>query len=138
MKRIFHVLTVLALINISCTKELHEEGIIQEHSGILKEKLVGCSSEESVPGTILIRLNAEAVEKIAEGNFHEISGTILNKLEATSFAPAIPVKPKNEDAARRHGLDQWFIVGFDPQTRPEAAGEELAKSEEVKKAYLGG
>ena len=128
MKKITLVLAALALIGTSCTKELHEGGSAQEQQPNLAAKLVGGSPEEAVPGTILVRLNSEATAEITAGNFSEISGSILNGLEATSFAPALPVKPKNEAAAKKYGLDQWFIVGFDAQTKPEVAGEELAKS----------
>ena len=127
MKKITLVLTALALIGTSCTKELNNGGPAQEQH-TLAAKLVGGSPQEAVPGTILVRLNAEAAAEIAAGNFNQISGTILNGLQATSFAPALPVKPKNEAAAKKYGLDQWFIVGFDTQIKPEAAGEELAKS----------
>ena len=131
MKKITLVLTALALIGTSCTKELPNGGQVQEQHN-LAAKLVGGSSEEAVPGTILVRLSAEATAEIEAGNFNGISGTILNGLQATSFAPALPVKPKNEAAAKKYGLDQWFIVGFDTQIKPEAAGEELAKSPMVR------
>ena len=90
MKKITLVLTALALIGTSCTKELHNGGPAQEQH-TLAAKRGGGSPQEAVPGTILVRLNAEAAAEIAAGNFNQISGTILNGLQATSFAPALPV-----------------------------------------------
>lgn len=131
MKKTTLALIVLALIGTACSREL-QESPLQMHQNTLAAKLVGGSDVEAVPGTILIRLDAAAADLVAEGSFHEISGSILNGLEATAFTPAIPVRPKNAEAARRYGLDQWFLVGFDPQTRPETAAMKLAGSPMVR------
>ena len=64
MKKITLVLTALALIGTSCTKELNNGGPAQEQH-TLAAKLVGGSPQEAVPGTILVRLNAEAAAEIA-------------------------------------------------------------------------
>ena len=101
----------------------------EQHS--LSAKLVGTNDGEVMPGTLLVRLDAATVKAIEEGRFAEISEELLPGVEATSFTSALPIKPKNMETARKYGLDQWFVVGFDPQTRPETVASAMAKSKRV-------
>lgn len=131
MKNSFILLAALALVSISCTKEISEDAPAAQEHHVLSTKLVGGHDGETVPGTLLVRLDAETVKAIEEGRFGEISEDILSGVEATSFTSALPVKPKNMEVARKYGLDQWFIVGYDPQTRPETVAERIATSRRV-------
>lgn len=132
MKRITLVLTAIALIGTSCTKGIQEGNLPQPVQHGLSAKLVGDSDGEIIPGTLLVRLHEEAVNQISEGRFDEISDDLFNGIKAISFKPALPVKPKNIEAARKYGLDQWFIVSFDSATRPEAVAEKMAQSKLVR------
>lgn len=132
MKRFTLVLAALALIGTSCTKEIQDNVPAQQEQHCLNAKLVGESDGEIMPGTLLVRLSEEATSTISEGGFKEISQAIFNGIEATSFKPALPVKPKNIEAARKYGLDQWFIVGFDTDTRPETVAARMAQSKMVR------
>ena len=132
MKNSFILLAALALVSISCTKEFSEDAPAAQEQHVLSAKLVGGHDGETVPGTLLVRLDAETVKAIEDGRFGEISEEILPGVEATSFTSALPVKPKNMEVARKYGLDQWFIVGYDPQTRPEVVAEKMASSRRVR------
>ena len=131
MKTSHILLTALAIVSISCTKGISEDTpALQEHH-VLSAKLVGGNDGETVPGTLLVRLDAETVKAIEEGRFAEISEELLPGVEATSFTSALPIKPKNMEVARKYGLDQWFVVGFDPQTSTETVAGAIAKSKSV-------
>lgn len=132
MKTSHILLAALAVVSMSCTKEISEGAPVQQEQLSLSAKLVGGSEGETLPGTLLVRLDAESVKAIEDGRFSDISAEILSDVAATSFSPALPVRPKNIEAARRYGLDQWFIVGFDPQTRPETVAEKIAVSKRVR------
>ena len=132
MKTSHILLTALAIVSISCTKEISGHSDLQPEEHSLEAKLVGGNDGEMVPGTLLVRLDAETVEAIEEGRFAEISEDILSGVAATSFSAALPVRPRNIEIARKYGLDQWFIVGFDPQTSPESVAAKIAGSERVR------
>ena len=126
------MLAALALVSLSCTKEISEGAPAQQEQHTLSAKLVGGNEGESVPGTLLVRLDAETVNAIENGRFAEISEEVLPDIEATSFTSALPIKPKNMEVARKYGLDQWFVVGFDTKTRPETIAEKIASSRRVR------
>ena len=131
MKTSHILLAALAIVSMSCTKGISEgtPALLEQHS--LSAKLVGTNDGEVMPGTLLVRLDAATVKAIEEGRFAEISEELLPGVEATSFTSALPIKPKNMETARKYGLDQWFVVGFDPQTRPETVASAMAKSKRV-------
>ena len=131
MKTSHILLAALAIVSISCTKEISESTPIVQEQHTLSAKLVGTNDGEVMPGTLLVRLDAATVKAIEEGRFTEISEELLPGVEATSFTSALPIKPKNMETARKYGLDQWFVVGFDPQTRPETVASAMAKSKRV-------
>ena len=132
MKHTHILLTALALVSLSCTKEISENVPALQEQHVLSAKLVGGHEGETVPGTLLVRLDAQSVKAIEDGSFAEISAEILPGVEATSFVSALPIKPKNMEVARKYGLDQWFIVSYDPQTRPEVVAEKIATSRRVR------
>ena len=131
MKKTILALAALAMIGISCNKQ---EGPIeqaaQQHT--LTAKLVGGTEGELVPGSILVRLDAETTGKVKGGGFGEISAEIFGDVDVTSFRSALPVQPKNMEVARKYGLDQWFIAEFDKQTPVKAVAEKMAMSSRVR------
>ena len=131
MKTSHILLAALAIVSISCTKEISEGTPVLQEQHTLSAKLVGGNDGETVLGTLLVRLDAETVKAIEEGRFAEISEELLPGVEATSFTSALPIKPKNMEVARKYGLDQWFVVGFDSKTRPEVIAEKIATSHRV-------
>ena len=132
MKKSHILLAALALVSLSCTKEISENAPAMQEQHVLSAKLVGTNDGEAAPGTLLVRLDAETVKAIEEGRFAEIHEELLPGVEATSFTSALPIKPKNMEVARKYGLDQWFVVGFDAQTRPEVVAEKIATSRRVR------
>ena len=133
MKKFITLLAVLAVAAVSCTKETALQSAGQQ---TLHSKFIGGTDGETVPGTLLVKLDENAAEALRKGGFTGLSSDILNGFKATSFTPAIPVQPKNAEVARKYGLHQWFMVGFDPQTSAVAAAEILAKSARVSKIQL--
>ena len=130
MKRTITALMATAMALAACTKDFQENVPLQQET--LAEKLVGGAAGEIVPGSLLVKLDENSTRKIMEGGFNEISGELLDGLQATSFTPAIPATPKNTEIARKYGLHQWFTIGFDEQIKPEAAAAKVAKSAMVR------
>ena len=130
MKRTITALMAAAMALAACTKDFQENAPLQQET--LAEKLVGGAAGEIVPGSLLVKLDENSTRKIMEGGFNEISGELLDGLQATSFTPAIPATPKNAEIARKYGLHQWFTIGFDEQIKPEAAAAKVAKSAMVR------
>ena len=130
MKRTITALMAAAMALAACTKDFQENAPLQQET--LAEKLVGGAAGEIVPGSLLVKLDENSTRKIMEGGFNEISGELLDGLQATSFTPAIPATPKNAEIARKYGLHQWFTIGFDEQIKPEAVAAKVAKSAMVR------
>ena len=132
MKKIFYVASALMVALTSCNEVLNESGLTTPAEHTLMTKLVGGSEGDILEGSLLIKLDSEAVAKIEEGRFAEISGKLFEDLEPVSFSYAIPARPKNIEAARKYGLHQWFNVKFDDKTTSLKAAETLAKVPFVK------
>lgn len=130
MKRTITALMATAMALAACTKDFQENVPLQQET--LAEKLVGGAAGEIVPGSLLVKLDENSTRKIMEGGFNEISGEILDGLQATSFTPAIPATPKNAEIARKYGLHQWFNIEFNKQIKPEAVAAKVAKSAMVR------
>ena len=130
MKRTITALMATAMALAACTKDFQENIPLQQET--LAEKLVGGAAGEIVPGSLLVKLDENSTRKIMEGGFNEISGELLDGLQATSFTPAIPATPKNTEIARKYGLHQWFNIEFDKQIKPEAVAAKVAKSAMVR------
>ena len=131
MKNIIFISAVLAVLSVSCTKQDEGEHLLSRQQ-TLSGKLISQGSGEIAPGSVLVKLDEEAVAEIEQGHFAKISESLLAGIEATSFEPALAVRPKNREAARRHGLHQWFLVRFEESTSPEAVAARLAKSDAVR------
>ena len=119
MKKVLYVLASLLIAGTSCTKAVQENDLMVQEEQSLMTKLVGGSEGDIVPGTLLVKLNADADK------------AVFAEMGVTSLAPAIPFKPKNEAVARKYGLDQWYIASFDTEKRPQEMAAEIAKAQSV-------
>lgn len=124
MKKTLFALMAATLVCASCAKEIQEAVPEQQN---LMAKLVGDSQGEIVPGQLLIRIDETSAGNINRGDY-----SIFNGIEGISVTPAIPVQPKNQEAARRYGLHQWYSVQFEEQTKPEMMAERLASLKQVR------
>ena len=127
MKKFIHVLAALAVIGTSCTKEIQEGAVAMTGSHTLETKLVGGTDGDILPGSILVKLDSETVSMIENGNLEEATGKMMTETGAASIAPALLVKPKNIEAARKYGLHQWFTISFDKEVKPQVMAEKLAE-----------
>ena len=120
MKKSHILLAALAIVSMSCTKEISESTPAVQEQHTLGEKLVGGKEGDLVPGALLVKLEANTP-----------SENLLEGIDAT-IRHAIPVRPKNQEAFERYGLDKWFLVEFDESIRPENVAAKVAAKKEVK------
>lgn len=113
MKRLIPVLAALAVL--SCTKEIQDNVPVLPQQ-TLEAKLVGGGDGEIAPGSLLVKLDEASLEN-ASAVFTDMDITV---------SPAIPIRPKNMEVARKYGLHQWFTLEFDKQIRPEKMAEKMA------------
>ncbi len=132
MKHIIITLTALAVLSTACTKEIRENGTSPQEQQSLMTKLVGGTEGEILPGSVLVKLDAETTAKVEGGDFHEISGGLFGDIEVESFTPALPIRPKNIEVAKKYGLDRWFTVKFSDNIKPEKVAAKLASSPAVR------
>ena len=134
MKKTILALAALAILGACCISCSKQDGMTeqaaQQHT--LNAKLVGGTEGETMPGSILVRLDAQSAGLVKGGSFGEISAEIFGEVEVTSFRSALPVQPKNTEVARKYGLDQWFIAEFDQQTPVTAVAGKAAQSPRVR------
>ncbi len=131
MKRIIPVLAGLAIIGTACTKEIQENGAVPQEPQSLMAKLAGGDSGEIQPGAVLVKLNPETTARINEGGLAELTKVIFYRIEAISMKPAIPARPKNIEVAKKYGLDRWFKIEFNEETKPQVVAAKLAESQAV-------
>ena len=113
MKRLIPVLAALAVL--SCTKEI-QDNIPVLPQQTLEAKLVGGGDGEIAPGSLLVKLDEASLEN---------ASAVFTNMDIT-VSPAIPIRPKNMEVARKYGLHQWFTIEFDKQIRPEKMAEKMA------------
>ena len=121
MKRFIPVLAALAVTVTSCTEEIQEDSPAFEESQALETKLVGGSEGDIVAGTLLVKLESE-----------DLASEVFKDMKVMSFAPAIPIRPKNMDIAMKYGLHQWFTLSFDKQVDPEDMARRIALNPAVR------
>ncbi len=132
MKKIIPVLAALALVSSACTKEIHENQATVQENDTLMSKLAGGSEGEIIPGTLLVKLDAETAETITNGGWSEVSEDLFGDMAVKAFCPAIPAQPKNAEVAKKYGLDRWFCVNFDEKIKPHTVALRLAASPTVR------
>ena len=113
MKRLIPVLAALAVL--SCTKEIQDNVPVLPQQ-TLEAKLVGGGDGEIAPGSLLVKLDEASLKN---------ASAVFSDMEVTA-SPAIPIRPKNMEVARKYGLHQWFTIEFDKQIRPEKMAEKMA------------
>lgn len=128
MKKSLFALAALMLTAYSCTTELIENEEINPIS-TLNAKLVGDTSGDIEQGTLLVRLDDEAVERIAQG---ASAAEIFGEAGVMEMVPALSVKPKNEAVARKYGLHQWFEIRFAESLAPQKMAQKISDSKAVK------
>ena len=119
MKRLIPVLAALAAL--SCTKEIQDNVPVLPQQ-TLEAKLVGGGDGEIAPGSLLVKLDEASLEN-ASAVFTDMDITV---------SPAIPIRPRNMEVARKYGLHQWFTLEFDKQIRPEKMAEKMALNPAVR------
>lgn len=131
MKNRLYLLLALTVFGTSCTENLQENIAETPEQQILSTKLVGEPNGETVPGTLLIKLDETSAGKVGESRLSVLSGIDLGDIEEISIRPAIPISPKNIKAAERHGLHKWFILDFDNNIAPETVALRIAAAPEI-------
>lgn len=124
-------LAMIVAAATSCVQDFNEDGTTSQTRNTLAAKLVGGTDGEIIPGSLLVRLDAETTDVIEAGQIDEISDEIFGDLDVSSLRPAIPARPKNMEVARKYGLHQWFAVEFDKMVSPSAIAEKIAGSRRV-------
>ncbi len=128
MKKLL-MIAALAIVCWGCTKG-HE--MLTSAENELAAKLVGSTEGEIVPGTILLKLDRKAVEKIDKGQYESVMSELFTDITPTVFIPAIPARPRNMEVARKYGLDQWYKAVFESGTSTGTLAEMAARSPIVK------
>ena len=121
----YRLMILAALAAIACTKEAGQAP--SEQDSILTTKLVGETQAEGQEGILLVKVDGQTAESINSG-----AGTLsFTDIEVTSVVPALGVKPKNAEAARKYGLDRWYKVTFDESIPLRKAAEAIAMNPQV-------
>ncbi len=128
MKRIIPALAALAVLSAACTKEINENEAVVQDQQTLMTKLVGGTDGEILPGSVLVKLDAETASVIRNGGFAEVSEDLFGDIDIQSFSPAIPARPRNIEVAKKYGLDRWFSVRFSDGIKPQTVASKLAES----------
>lgn len=124
MKYRIIMLAAIAAIGTACVKDTVQKPVL-EHPD-LTAKLVGECRTDVEEGVLLVRFDTETAAEIAsEGSF------LVNGLDIISVSPALPVKPKNYEIAKKYGLDRWYTVRFDESVPVRTAAEKIAGRKEV-------
>ena len=132
MKNRFIVLLGLTVFSISCTQEISEDAPLTGAQQTLMSKLAGGSEGDIVSGTLLVKLDEEAAASVQEAGLAVLADADISAFGNAVIRPAIPVRMKNPEAARRHGLHQWFTISFDEDTDPQKVAEAIAPSSSVR------
>ena len=132
IRMIIPFMAMLAMAATSCVKEFNENGSEPISRNTLAAKLVGGDKGEIIPGSILVKLDANTVAAIEEGRLNDVYDELFTGMDVKGFMPAIPARPKNMDVARKYGLHQWYAVGIDNDIKPSVVAEKLAASPKIR------
>ena len=128
MKKSLLALAALMLIASSCATELIDDETSSTTQS-LTAKLVGETTADIEQGTLLVRLNDEAAERISQG---EAADVIFGNSGITGITSAFAVRPKNEKIARKYGLHQWFEIKFDQSVAPQKMAQTISANQAVR------
>ena len=126
------ILAILVIAATSCVKGFNEDAHGPLATDDLASKLVGGTDGEIIPGCIHIRLDEATTAAAREGRLGELAEDLFKEIDISSIRPALPFHPKNMEAARKYGLDQWFTVSFDNQLPPSDVAERIAGSSRIR------
>jgi hypothetical protein len=129
MKKISFALAVLALVGTACTKSLQENHSAGQVENSLMTKIVGETDGDFERGSLLVMFNEETAARIADGDESAIS--LIKEAGAESISPALPIRPKNMDVAKKYGLHRWFTIGFDVEMSVSQMASRIAQMQSV-------
>ena len=116
---------VVLCAGISCTKEIEETPLPLEEQTLMT-KMVGDVQGEFEQGSLLVKVDEALASDLASGS------VVLTLADAqVTFSPALPIRPKNMDVARKYGLDRWFVMSFDEAQPVEKMAKAVAQNPSV-------
>lgn len=116
---------VVLCAGISCTKEIEETPLTLEEQTLMT-KMVGDVQGEFEQGSLLVKVDEALASDLASGS------VVLTLADAqVTFSPALPIRPKNMDVARKYGLDRWFVMSFDEAQPVEKMAKAVAQNPSV-------
>ena len=125
MKRLLFMAAVVLCAGISCTKEIEETPLTLEEQTLMT-KMVGDVQGEFEQGSLLVKVDEALASDLASGS------VVLTLADAqVTFSPALPIRPKNMDVARKYGLDRWFVMSFDEAQPVEKMAKAVAQNPSV-------
>ena len=129
MKKLSFALAALALTVAACTKNLQENETAGQPGNPLMTKIVGETDGDHEEGSLLVMFNEETAARLAEGDGSAVS--LIMEAGAESISPALLVRPKNMEVARKYGLHRWFTVSFDESMPVSQMAERMAEMKSV-------
>ncbi|MDE6623586.1 MAG: S8 family serine peptidase [Alistipes sp.] len=112
---------------------------------VAAQKIVN-TSENAVPGSLLIYFDDEAVGQIENSTAAAVAtrsaatragiesvDEVLDGLAVSSLRRVFPCDPRHEERTRAAGLHKWYIVEFDADADLDAAARKLAAVAEVER-----
>lgn len=120
MKISHFLLAVLAIVSISCTKEISEGTPVLQEQHNLSAKLVGSSVCAEDASSVLVCISGELEAIQAKDEFIGLT-----------FEPVF--SNASSDVAKRHNLHLWYKVSFDESMSVKQAAELLAGASEIRK-----
>lgn len=116
---------VVLCAGISCTKGIEETPLTLEEQTLMT-KMVGDVQGEFEQGSLLVKVDEALASDLASGS------VVLTLADAqVTFSPALPIRPKNMDVARKYGLDRWFVMSFDEAQPVEKMAKAVAQNPSV-------
>ena len=129
MKKLSYALAVLALAGTACTKNLQENVPAEPAGDILATKIVGETNGDFEEGSLLVMFNEETAARLADGD--EAAINLINEAGAESISPALLIRPKNMEVARKYGLHRWFTISFDDSMPVSQMAARMAEMKSV-------
>ena len=136
--RYIFLLATLVALTAGCTKDLNEASV--EFSNAESDKILN-SSEFGSKGSILVRFNAEAEQRLASRA--ALSGAtrsgvsevdiLLDEVGGYSVEPIFNITEANRHKVMEMGLHLWYEIRFDNGADLDAVAKRLAKVGEVER-----
>ncbi len=124
MKKIPMMLLAALAISAACTKEIEEAPLTIEEQTLIS-KLVGDTQGNHEAGSLLIKVDSGLAAELGSGM------ELMSDGEKIIMRPALGIRPKNMEVARKYGLDRWFSVTFDEAKPVEDMARKLALNPSV-------